>query len=218
MQPPPPPGEGSVRLYTRAHPSDRPGFCERIVIEVHLKANASTVGGRGAEFTPDRIALRIAYWWAGAARACEAPRSEFFSPDPSGTDRALAMVRRLAWAKAQAEKPGALPFQVFVDDREATQLQAYARAHPEFGPYRGLDAVTDGKAALRRLPLGRVDGVFRADRASPNPLTASDLAEIAHRRLQADSVFLGSDWTATLLLDGDRIVRVRLRREMPPPF
>ncbi|HEV2530297.1 hypothetical protein [Phenylobacterium sp.] len=221
MQPPPPPGQGAVTLYTEARPSDRPGFCERIVAYVQLKATATTAGGGASDFTPANIAWRAAYRWAGAkptAQACDAPRSDFFSPEPAEPDRALATVRLLASAQARSERPGALPFEVSVDDREAPQMQTFARAHPEVPSRYTMKTITDGKAALRGLPLGQVRGVFRPEQGRRDLLTPSDLADIERGRLAAQSLFVSSDWTATLLLDGDRIVRIRLRREIPPPF
>jgi hypothetical protein len=218
MQPPPPPGYGAVTFYTRARPSPRPDFCERIVAYVDLKANAA--GAAAPSFTADRMTWRTAYRWMGRSRgahACEGPRSDFFSPEPSETDRALAVIRLLAAAGARAEDSRALPFEVSIDDREGPKMQAFARANGIAGA-RGLETITDARAALARLPIDKVLMVERPDRGRRDLLTASDLADIDSHRLQAETVFLGYDWTATLLLAGDRIVRLRLRREMPPPF
>ncbi|WP_162875395.1 hypothetical protein [Sphingomonas crusticola] len=224
MVPPPPPGPTEITpitLYLKAAPSRQKGFCERIVAQIALQPAQRLGGRRLAPALPDRLATSIAYRWIGNDRgktACEAPRWNFFAPDPAETASVLKAVRLLARAQQEAKAGKSLPFPISVDDQYGPQMLEFERSHPALLPLPGLKIITDGQQALADLPMEAIRYAGPADRAFPMLLKPAELAPRRGIAVEAMTLFLADRWTASMVLGGRRIVLLRLRRAIPAPF
>lgn len=206
---PPPPGTVAVRLVLRAEPAERPDFCRRTVVTVTIARPAAT------------LETRTDYRWIGAAgraQAPDAPDLEFLAPEPDECDTALDTVELLARLNRQARAGCAPSFPVSIDDQLGREMTAFARAHPRLPHDPDLGIITDPRAALAQLSPDQVTWAGPAHHALPDLLTPADKGQVARRRLDARIIHVHGEWTATLLLDGDRVVRMRLLHAVAPPF
>lgn len=224
MEPPTPPGRPTVtriKLYLEAARGEQRGFCQRVVAAIFLKPVSQSPTGTLPASGPDTISTQIAYRWVGTgpnAPACEAPKDSFFIPRPGEEQQAMTTVRLLASAQQDAKQRHSLPFALSVEDKEGSEMAAFYRENHKQPPKRGMKIITDARKALASLPIDAVTFAGPAMTASPDILFPSDLTDHQGRHLEAMTVFLGGDWTAGLVLDGGHIVRLRLLRQIPPPF
>ena len=127
--------------------------------------------------------------------------------------RALAVLRLVEAASHHAARTR---FPVAIDDQMGRELEALRREHPDPRDV-ALPILTDGRAALADLALDRASYVghqlYDADL-----LTAAERTGRDGRARETWQLFLAGEMTVHVALEGDRIVAMRLRRAIPPPF
>ncbi len=223
MEPPTPPGRPTVtrvKLFLQPVRSEQQGFCERVIASVLLKPVFRSAEGKLPASGPDSVSTQTAYRWVGRTRddaSCGAPKLEFFVPQPGGAPQAFAVVRLLAQARQDARRGRHLTFPLSVEDREGPQMMAFDREHSEQPPTPRLTIITDARKALASLPLGEITFAGQSAAASPDILRVSDLIDDHGHGFQGMTVFL-DDWTVGLVIDDNRIVRMRMLRQIPAPF
>jgi len=218
LAPPPPPGAPvatPIRLVLRGIPSAQPGFCQQTVASIDLKPVGRLADGSLPAAAADTLATHVQYRWRGDVD-CAAPADAFFVPRDGEAMRDFAIVRLLAKAQQAARRGGRPGFPVSVTDKMGPELIAYQRSNPTQPPVAGLTVVTDARKALAMLPIEEIGFVGRSTTAFPDSLRPSDTD--AATRADATTIFMGGVWTVGLVLERGRIVRMRLRREIPPPF
>ncbi len=224
MEPPLPPGKPvatRVKLYLQPSESKRSGFCQRTVATIYLKPVDRLQDGRLPGSGPNSLSTEVAYRWVGEvsdASACEAPKHQFFIPQPGQVQHALDVVRLLALASQAAKKSRPLPFLFSVEDKLGPKMLAYQHEHPGLPPLPAMKIFTDPRKALASLPISQVTFAGPASTAYPNIILPSDLNDEKRGPLQAMTIFLGGDWVVGLVLSHGRIVRMRMLRQVPAPF
>lgn len=213
--PPPPPGAPStteIRLYFAATRTGPLSFCEKKVALVTL----APVFGSLVSLPPARprtLALSSTYRWRAPGRSCEGDYRSFFSVVPKLGSSSFGVVRALA--ELRRRRGAGVP--VSIDDRYARDIGEYWREHPDKDNPPPVP-ITDGRKALAAFPIDAISGVYPAGYSPTDPLTPADLRTPSGRALEGVSLFAGGEWNAGLVLDGGRIVRVRLERAIQPPF
>jgi hypothetical protein len=227
MEAPTPPGQPlvtPVKLFLAARPGELRGFCEKMMVTILLAPTARGAAENVAPARPASLSTSLRYRWADPGRQapsrCEAPANSFFSPEPSKAERRFKLVRLLAKAREDAVRGRDLPFEIEVVDDLGREMQDFARRHPDQAAHIRPDMMktfASGRAALAALPIGEIREIQDVFFAGISPLSASDLIDPPGRRREHVGLFLG-DWSAGVVLDGDRIVRISLQRAIPPPF
>ena len=222
MEPPAPPDSPvQVKLYLEPISSAQPGFCQRTIATVYLDPPGGMKDAQSPSDRPGSLATEIAYRWRDETRkalVCSAPKFAFFIPRPGEQQQALEAVRLLASARRAARQGTRLSFPVSIKDREGPEMLAYERQHPHEPRIADLQVMTDAKKALASLPIDAVTFAGPSSTASPDVLHASDLAGAKRSSLRGMTIFLGGDWAVGLVIVEGRIVRMRLLRQIPPPF
>jgi len=223
MEPPPPPNstvDTRLKLYLKAKPSDYKGFCERIVATTYMKPAVLSESGISPASRPDTLSTELTYRWVGTEppSACDAPRAFYFSPPSEHVASALTAIRLLATAQRLARAGRRLPYVLSIEDREGPIMLAFERAHPGIPRLPDLKVITDAREALAMLPIDVITWVNSSNTYYFNVLTPADLSEHGKHRPEGIAMFMGSDWTIGVVLDGQRITHIRMLRAFPPPF
>lgn len=222
MYPPTPPGEPeitSIKLYLIGKPSTEPGFCEKQLVTVTLAPAAREMDGRVAPARPASLSTETMYRLRLEDNAhCEVSRNAYFVPDPGALEQRLNTVRLLAKAVWSAKHGARLPFELTVDDKHAREIARLRAAGADLGPVQPWEKpLTDARAALARLPIEQI--TWTATESSwSNPLSEADRVGPHGQALKTAVLFMGNEWLAGIALDHHRIVRLRLVRDIPPPF
>ncbi|MDQ0839251.1 hypothetical protein [Sphingomonas faeni] len=222
MLPPPPPElpeESEIKLFSAAEPAQQADFCEKTRAVVRLEPVLRSQG----ELPPSRpksVSLTKLYRMAvqknGASR-CEAKRYEFFALDEKLADRTFTILRLLNSLRMN----GIRKVVVSIDDQEARGMQDYVRENPSQAkglPKEYITPITDGRVAIERFPISSISYVRNYVKAWDNTLSDLDLKDRKGHDLEAISLFAGGTWDAGIVLDGGRIVKVRFKKAIPPPF
>lgn len=217
-----PPGSAvPVKLYLEPASRKQSGFCQRTIATVYLDPAGSSKDAGSAKGRPSNLAIETAYRWSDETRkasACNAPKFAFFIPRSGQQQQALEAVRLLASARRAARQGTRLPFPVSIEDKEGPEMLAYERQHLQEPRIAGLRVMTDANKALASLPVDAVTFAGASSTAGSDPLHASDLVDAKRPSLRGMTIFLGGDWVVGLVIAEGRIVRMRLLRQLPPPF
>lgn len=221
MEAPTPPGPASIRikLYLEPALSVHRGFCERITATVMLSRAYRLGNGPIPAARPQVVTTETSYRWIGLkmpSSACPAPRDSFFQPDESERAIALETVRILVAARDNARSRRPLAFALTVDDQMARQVNDYLQR--SMSKSQPMQVITDARAALASLNAGMISFAGPSRRAGSDILTASDLIDARGRQLDGRIIFQAGGWTAGLVVDGGRLIRIRLVRAIAPPF
>lgn len=223
MMPPAPPGVpviNQIRLFTAATPADRPGFCEKTRIDVSLAPRmreGDTVPAAPAE----AVTTTKLYRWARSGKdgaRCKVASGSYFRRNAVLGERSFTVIRSLATLRpARIRK-----LRITIDDYAARQLADMVKAYPQdFAdmPRDRITPITDGRVALARFPVSSVQYVGPYSATWPRDLLdKADLQDATGHKLEAITMIAGDEWNAGIVFDGDRIVTIRLRRAIPPPF
>ncbi|MEO8375236.1 MAG: hypothetical protein ABI471_08420 [Sphingomonas bacterium] len=222
MDPPTPPDSPvRVKLYLEPASSEQTGFCQRIIATVYLDPAGSSKDAGSAKGRPNNLSTETAYRWSDETRkasACSAPKFAFFIPRPGEQQQALEAVRLLASARRAARQGTRLSFPVSIEDKEGPEMLAYQRRYPQRPRIAGLRIMRDAKKALASLPVDAVTFAGPSSTAGSDLLHASDLVDAKRPSLRGMTIFLGGDWVVGLAIAERRIFRMRLLRQIPPPF
>jgi hypothetical protein len=222
MEPPAAPGSPvQVKLYLEPASSEQSGFCQRTIATVYFDPAGSLKDAGAPKDRPGSLATEIAYRWSDETRkasACNAPKFAFFIPRAGEQQQALEAVRLLASASRAARQGTRMSFPVSIKDKEGPEMLAYLRQHPEDSRIADLRVLTDAKKALASLPVDAVTFVGLSSTVLVDVLHASDTVGAKQPSLRGMTILLGGDWAAGLVIVDGRIVRMRLLRQIPPPF
>lgn len=139
-------------------------------------------------------------------------------PKAAEQDRAIALVRLIASLQRRAVTRERLPFELRIEDRMGSDMAASERERP--GQHWSTPPVvfTDGRAALKALPLDDVGYAGPSAGVCCDGLPFSWSSTMAGRPLSASTVLVGFVWRVTMMFDGNRLVRLGIVRAVPPPF
>lgn len=110
---------------------------------------------------------------------------------------------------------------VSIDDKEARGMRDYVRKNPSQGkglPKEYTTPIINGWVAIERFPISSISYVRNYVKAWDDTLSYSDLKDEKGHDLEAIYLFAGGTWNAGIVLDGGRIVKVRFKKAIPPPF
>lgn len=180
-------------------------------------------GGDLPASRPERIAASRIYRWrpSEGTTGCEAKHHRFFRPDPADPDRAFRAVRLLAAAQRAAREQKQLPFEVGIDDREALSVRQFAETNTDTRIPPTIEEttpITDGRQALLSVPVSSVSWTGDYGTVWDSVIKPEDLVSQDGRRLDGTVLFAGGLWMIGLITAGEDILRIRIRREVPPPF
>lgn len=207
VPPPPPPFRAplDVRLIAAATFDAPSGFCLKRSWRV-----SGTPEGRPTALAPEPTLYRL----PPATGGCEAEHRSFFGVAAADRPRAFTVVHLLA---ALAHNPGRVDFPVGIDDQEGRAMAAYCHGRPAFCNFP-VTVITSGRRALADLPVQAIAYVCRHSLLGADLLSPADLTGPDGQPRESWQVFVGGEYTVQLALDGDRIVAMKLRRSIPPPF
>ncbi|MDB5672636.1 MAG: hypothetical protein JWO25_3595 [Alphaproteobacteria bacterium] len=213
--PPPPPGgsiTSEIQLWDQAHGSREAGFCEKTRYAIFLAPVIPAADRSLPPAEPARMTQSTSYRWnpGHGAAACEGHYYDFFRlRDAGDAARVFAAIRLLASARKAARADEPLPFLANMDDvlgREAAMWGSSTKAaNPD-----ALVPMNDWKSALARYPLDKIVNYFLPKASSPpgnEPHT-----------VVFDATGFGGWMQATIVIEGDRIAKLELKRFIPPPF
>lgn len=209
--PPPPPGPHpsplDVRLVGPALLDAASGFC--------VKRSWRVGPERGGETQVVEAAPTL-YRLPHKTGGCEAPRSSFFTVAPADRPRAFAIVRLIAGAVRQA---ATVRFPVSIDDQQGRDMARYCAGGGKFCDLP-IEIISNGRRALAGLPIEAIFAVGRSNLGDADLFSSAELTAPDGHRYENWKLFVSGDGTYTVnaAMDGDRILAIKMRRAIPPPF